>query len=325
MITASTLFDDRMVTFLAGLGLLALFFWYFATDFERKKRNIGTIIVVLIGIFSFLSIVPTKNWGDVLKGDKPLSEAHTLKGGIDLIGGSSFTLRVQPGLDKDGNPVPVTPTAVQQAIETVEKRLNAHGTADLLIVAQGEDRILVQMPGVSPQDAAEVRIILEKVARLELKTVHPENRLRVAEYLQDPENSIVPGYEHKKLEDEDEDGKKIVEDLLINKRYALDGSSVIHAQELYGPHEGKLTVELNLEGAEKMFQETGKIRHGIDRIAIVLNGKVLSAPTVQSRLGAKFEISGMHDVHEARQIARALVNPINKSLTVKSINPPLAK
>ncbi|MFK7911850.1 MAG: protein translocase subunit SecD [Akkermansiaceae bacterium] len=317
MITASILGDDRLVTFLAGLGLLALFFWYFATDFERKKRNIGTIIVVLIGIFSLLSIVPSEKWGSVITGKTPLGEAHNLKGGIDLIGGSSFTLRVQPGVDENGDPLPVNPTAVQQAIETVEKRLNAFGTADLLIVAQGADRILVQMPGVSPEQAAQVRTTLEKVARLELKTVHPESRSRVAEIMQDPENSFEPGYDLKELEDEDDDGKIIIEKILVNKRFALDGSYVVHAQELYGPHEGKISVKLNTEGASKMFQVTSKMRAGVDRLAIVLDGKVLSAPVVQEALGANFEISGMKDAKEGRALAAALLNPLKNPLAVE--------
>ncbi len=91
---ASIFLDDRLATFLSGLGLLALFFWYFATDFERKKRNIGTIIVVLIAVFSLLSIVPKGQWGNIVTGKTDLSDAHSLRGGIDLIGGSSFTLRV---------------------------------------------------------------------------------------------------------------------------------------------------------------------------------------------------------------------------------------
>ena len=137
---ASLFFDDRLATFLSGLGLLALFFWYFATDFERKKRNIGTIIVVLIAVFSLLSIVPKGQWGNIITGETKLSDAHSLQGGIDLIGGSSFTLRVQPSTDPSGEDIPVSANAVEQAILTVEKRLNALGTADLLIVAQGSDR-----------------------------------------------------------------------------------------------------------------------------------------------------------------------------------------
>ena len=317
MITASILGDDRMLTFLTGLGLLALFFWYFATDFERKKRNIGTVIVAAIGIFSLLSVVPNEKWGDVITGKASLTDSHNLKGGIDLIGGSSFTLRVQPGKDENGDPVSVNPTAVQQAIETVEKRLNAFGTADLLIVAQGQDRILVQMPGVSPQEASDVRKTLEKVARLELKTVNPDSRSIVSQMEQDPENTFEPGYDLKELETEDDDGVMGIEKILVNKRYDLDGSYVVHAQELYGPYEGKLSVKLNSEGASKMFQLTSKMNHGVDRLAIVLDGKVLSAPVVQSSLGANFEISGMKNASEARALAAALLNPLKNPLLVE--------
>jgi len=317
MITASILGDDRMLTFITGLGLLALFFWYFATDFERKKRNIGTVIVAAIGIFSLLSVVPNEKWGDVITGKASLTDSHNLKGGIDLIGGSSFTLRVQPGKDENGDPVSVNPTAVQQAIETVEKRLNAFGTADLLIVAQGQDRILVQMPGVSPQEASDVRKTLEKVARLELKTVNPDSRSIVSQMEQDPENTFEPGYDLKELETEDDDGVMGIEKILVNKRYDLDGSYVVHAQELYGPYEGKLSVKLNSEGASKMFQLTSKMNHGVDRLAIVLDGKVLSAPVVQSSLGANFEISGMKNASEARALAAALLNPLKNPLLVE--------
>ncbi|MBT7959190.1 MAG: protein translocase subunit SecD [Akkermansiaceae bacterium] len=317
MITASILGDDRMLTFLTGLGLLALFFWYFATDFERKKRNIGTVIVAAIGIFSLLSVVPNEKWGDVITGKASLTDSHNLKGGIDLIGGSSFTLRVQPGKDENGDPISVNPTAVQQAIETVEKRLNAFGTADLLIVAQGQDRILVQMPGVSPQEASDVRKTLEKVARLELKTVNPDSRSIVSQMEQDPENTFEPGYDLKELETEDDDGVMGIEKILVNKRYDLDGSYVVHAQELYGPYEGKLSVKLNSVGASKMFQLTSKMNHGVDRLAIVLDGKVLSAPVVQSSLGANFEISGMKNASEARALAAALLNPLKNPLLVE--------
>lgn len=328
MITASLLGDDRLLTFLAGLGLLALFFWYFASDFERRKRNIGTTIVIAIGIFSFFSIIPTGKIvqvgpgfkfeaGKLVTGEENFAEASRLKGGIDLVGGSSFTLRVQPTLNAQGVPQPVSSNAVQQAIQTVEKRLNAFGTADLLIVAQGEDRILVQMPGVSPQEAERVRLILEKVARLELKTVHPNSRALVTQYEQDPENTIVPDYRLKEYEDEDEDGNKTLEKLWIKKRADLDGSYIVHAQELHGPGAGKLTVELNSDGATRMIDLTSKMRHEVDRLAIVLDGKVLSAPTVNSTLGSNFEISGMKDVKEAADLASALLNPLKNPLIVE--------
>ncbi len=318
-IFASLFSDDRLLTFLSGLGLLALFFWYFATDFERKKRNIGSIIVALIAIFSLLSIIPKGHWRNIISGQTTISEAHNLKGGIDLIGGSSFTLRVQPTIDPEGTAVPVTSNAVEQAIQTVEKRLNNLGTADLLIVAQGNDRILVQMPGVSTEEAANVREILEKIAKLELKAVHPESRALADRLAAENEADRVlpPGYKLYVLSDEDDEGQIITENILLKRRSALDGSYIVHAQELYGPHEGKLTVELNAEGANKMFDLTSKMRHGEDRLAIVLDGKVLSAPVVQSSLGSNFEISGMNDAAEAKSIAAALLNPLKNPLLVE--------
>ncbi len=314
---ASLFSDDRLLTFLAGLGLLGLFFWYFATDFERRKRNIGTIIVVLIAIFSFMAIVPKEQWGNILTGKTPISKATNLKGGIDLIGGSSFTLRVQPSIGPNGEKIPVTANAVQQAIATVEKRLNESGAADLKIVAQGEDRILVEMPGIAPEDAKRIRTILEKIAKLELKAVHPESRVLANKVAADPVNEIVPGYELKVLKDTDEDGNVTSENLLVKSRAALDGTYIVHAQELYGPYEGQLDVELNDEGAKKMFDLTKKMQHGHDRLAIVLDGKVLSAPVVQSTLSKKFQISGMGSAKEAKSLAAALLNPLKNPLVVE--------
>jgi SecD/SecF fusion protein len=318
-ILASIFSDDRLMTFLSGLGLLALFFWYFATDFERKKRNIGSIIVALIAVFSVLSIIPKGHWRNIISGKTELMDAHNLKGGIDLIGGSSFTLRVQATVGPEGVEVPVTSAAVEQAILTVEKRLNNFGTADLLIVAQGSDRILVQMPGVTPEEAANVRKILEKIAKLELKAVHPESRALADNLAAEDEADRVlpPGYKLYVLEDEDDDGQIIKENILLKRRSALDGSYIVHAQELYGPHEGELTVELNSEGARKMFDLTSKMRHGVDRLAIVLDGKVLSAPKVQDSLGSNFQISGMKDAAEAKSIAAALLNPLKNPLIVE--------
>jgi SecD/SecF fusion protein len=314
---ASLFSDDRLLVFLSGLGLLGLFFWYFTTDYERKKRNIGTIIVVLIAIFSFMSIVPKEQWGSVITGKTSLSQAHNLKGGIDLIGGSSFTLRVQPSTGPNGEEVPVTANAVSQAIQTVEKRLNQSGASDLKIVAQGEDRILVEMPGIAPEDAKRIRTILEKIAKLELKAVHPETRVLANKVAADPDNEIIPGYELKVLKDTDDDGNATSENILVKSRAALDGGYIVHAQELYGPYEGQLDVELNNDGATKMFDLTKQMQHGSDRLAIVLDGKVLSAPVVQSSLSKKFQISGMGTAKEAKALAAALLNPLKNPLIVE--------
>ncbi|MDC0088091.1 protein translocase subunit SecD [Akkermansiaceae bacterium] len=320
--------DDQLMTFISGLGLLALFFWYFATDFQRKKRNIGTIIIVLIAVFSFLSIIPQDKWGSVLSGKSSLKEAHSLKGGIDLVGGSAFTLRVQPNVDADGQNMPVTSNSVNQAIQTIEKRLNSMGTADLLIVAQGTDRILVQMPGVTPADAKKVRDTLEKVAKLELKEVHPQTRLLADKVAADPENEIIPGYELKSYESEDRDGKVFRENILLKRRSIMDGSYIVHAQAMQTGGAFDISVEMNSEGTKKISDLTSKMRHGYDRMAIILDGKVLSAPTVQSTLGSRFSISGQKNLKEAEDLAAALLNPLKNPLLVdeeRSVSATLGK
>ena len=150
--------NDPLALFLAGLALLILFFWYFATDIDRRKRNVGSVLVLGVTCLCAIAVWPP---------DK------TIKGGIDIVGGSAFTLRVQPNMDPNtGKPIPVTPDAAAQAIKTIEKRLNTLGTKDLFIQRQGDDRIRVQMPGIEPEEAAQVRTILERAAKLELKKVN---------------------------------------------------------------------------------------------------------------------------------------------------------
>ena len=68
-------FENPLTLFLVGLSLLILFFWYFATDIERRKRNVGTILLIGICGLCAMAIYPPK---------------ERLKGGIDILGGSAF-------------------------------------------------------------------------------------------------------------------------------------------------------------------------------------------------------------------------------------------
>lgn len=315
MILASFFSDDNLLVFLAGLLLLALFFWYFTTETFRKKRNIGSIIVFLITLFSILAIIPRSQWIPLLSGKKTLTQSHSLQGGIDLLGGSSFTLRVQPNKDAKGNPIPLSQEAINQAIGTVRKRLNNMGAKDLQIVSQGEDRILVLMPGVSPQEATNVRNILQEIAKLEIRIVHPNNSSLAPQVDKNPEER-VPGYRLYIYEDTRK-GEPFREPLLLKNRITLDGSYIESAQENYGAYAGSLSVTLNSKGADRMLKATQQMTLNKDRLAIVLDGKVLSAPTVQAVLSKQFQITGMENVEEARKLASALLNPLKNPLIVE--------
>src|SRR6478609_4251551 len=165
MLAALAFYEDPLILFLIGLTLLILFFWYFATDVESKKRNVGTVLLIGVTALCFAATWPFK---------------ERLKGGIDILGGSSFSLHIQPRTDANGNEMPVTPSQVEKAIEVIEKRLNGMGTAEPLIARQGSNGILLQMPGVEPAESERIREVLKKVAKLELREVNMRTNERDA-------------------------------------------------------------------------------------------------------------------------------------------------
>src|SRR5690606_6083313 len=145
---AATFLQHPMTLFLSGLTLLILFIWYFATEIGNRNRNIGTFLTPGHVGRSGLARWPPHKAG---------------KGGTDLVGGSSFTLRVDPKIDDEtGQPLPLGTDDVKQAIKTIEKRLNEYGNIDMLIAQQGEDKILIQMPGMSTEESSRVEELLEK-------------------------------------------------------------------------------------------------------------------------------------------------------------------
>jgi len=71
-----------------------------------------------------------------------------------------------------------------------------------------------------------------------------------------------------------------------------------------------------------MIALTTKMRPGIDRIAIVLDGEVISAPVVQQTpLGKHFMISGLDEPGEPQALAIALMNPLENPLKVQEVRP----
>ena len=304
---AASLLKNPMVLFLSGLALLVLFFWYFATEFETRKRNIGSVLILGLCGLCGLALFPPK---------------EALKGGIDLVGGSSFTLLVKPKLDETtGLPIPLTSEDVKQAKATVEKRLNEFGTADMQIVEQGTDKILLQMPGMSPEVSAEIEGLLQKVARLELRKVNMEGFQRgpdgrtLAERISTGDEPRMPGfrvYEHANTYE----GTTRTEFLLLNNRIALTGKDVQQAWPESMTGANHVSVKLSNAGAEKMLDLTDDMVLGQDRLAVVLDGKVITAPTVNAKLHKNFIIEGQESAKEARELANAMMNPLENPLEI---------
>lgn len=316
MFLAIAFIEDPLIIFGLGLTLLIMFFWYFATEVEKRKRNVGTGMTIGICVLCLLAIWPPK---------------ERLKGGIDILGGSSFSLTIQPRVDANGESMPITPSQVDQAIMVIEKRLNAMGTAEPIIARQGNNGILLQMPGVEPEESARIRATLEKVAKLELREVSPRNeepgsdgQSLAARVMAGTE--IIPGYRAFMHKSKDGDGKEILYPILLNRRAALGGSDIALATP--SPQQADaVSIILNNAGTDKMIALTKNMQPGKDRIAIVLDGEVISAPVVkQVPLGKQFIIEGLREPGEVQSLSNSLMNPLENALIVgefRSVSPTL--
>ena len=316
--TAKSFYEDPLTLFVAGLILMLLFFWYFATEFERRKRNIGTVLTIGVVGLCVMATLPPK---------------ERLKGGIDILGGSSFSLHIQPRTDANGDEMPVTPSQVNQAITVIEKRLNGMGNKEPIIARQGTAGILLQMPGVEPEESAKIRVTLEKVAKLELREVSPRNHetgpdgkslaVRVKSG-----SEIVPGYKVFTYKHKDGDGNEIETPILLNKHTALGGKDISNATPSQSQPDA-VDIVLNGEGTDKMIALTQNMRPNQDSIAIVLDGTVISAPSVKSvPLGKRFVVEGLHEPGEVQTLANALMNPLENALKVdemRNVSPTLGE
>ncbi|BCX50001.1 translocase subunit SecDF [Haloferula helveola] len=310
-ILALEVVSDPLVLFLSGLALLILFIWYFATESEVRKRNVGTILVLGLCTLCILALIPP---------DK------TLKRGIDIAGGSAFTLRVQPNVDPTtGQVIPLTAKDLDNAIETIEKRLNAMGTSDMLIAKSGDDTIILQMPGMDPETADDIRETLQKVAKLELREVSPQSPILAEKVFNGEE--VVPGYRAYKHEGENRKGELFTEYLLLSRRTAIDGADIADAWPQTQGSDHQVGIKLTGEGGDKMTNLTKDMRAGADRIAVLLDNEVITAPVVQSvPLGRNFVIMGQDSFEEAGTLASQLLNPLKNALVIdeeRTVSPSL--
>lgn len=293
---------DPLMLFLIGLGFLGLFIYYFATEITRRKRNAGTILVLGVVLLCLDAFTPPK---------------ENLKGGIDISGGSSFTLRVEPGVDDDNTPLPVTNDDIAAAITVLEQRLDPDGAKGMIAGRQGSNRIIIQMPGVSDEEAAAMRETIETTARLEIRQVDETATEAQAKaiYENDPSAELVSGYKAYRYDDFEEPG--VYRYALVSLRLGLDGSYI--AKAFSDPATPTVVnITLTSEGGEKMEAFTRPMTKGRSQMASLLDGEILQIATIQADyLGKQFQISGLSSREESQALAKALNNPLRNPLVVE--------
>jgi SecD/SecF fusion protein len=293
-------------TFFIGLLLLILFGWYFATDYGLRKRLIATLLAVLLVAFSIATIWPPEK---------------KIALGLDIKGGTSFLIKLQP-VDKDK---PITPGLLDQAVEVIRKRVDYFGGGEPIISPVGQDRILVQIPGLDTAKIQEARDQLSRVAKLEFRLVYPDDGQRLKAI--DSGTEVVPPeykietYKHAA----DENEKSTTERLLVKKKADLGGDRVTESHAYYGNEGWTVQLKFDGEGAKKFGQITEQYKG--HRFAIVLDGLIQSAPVIRDAIyGGDAVITGHFTEKEARGLASVLENPLQTPVSIeeeRSVSPTL--
>ena len=102
------------------------------------------------------------------------------------------------------------------------------------------------------------------------------------------------------------------EDFLWVEKAAIVTDEDIRSAFESNQEEGAISVTLTLPGAAKMMEATDKLNRGIDRMAIIIDGRIVSAPVVQAKLGAMFVITGIEGKERKALIRRLNGNPVPK-------------
>ena len=294
---------NAYVTFIVGTAILLLLLFYIGTVVHKTKRWVGSALIMLMAAFAVLTV---KNMGIPL--------------GIDLKGGSEFVVRLKEATDKDGKSQSVGSAEVQQAIAILEKRLNPNGEKDLAMQPQGSDRILIQMPGVKPEDFADVRTKIQQVAKLEFRIVHQQSSSKIAEI--DGGGLTEPGWvkmNYKKQKDEQGNDLPDRGAELVRNRPDMEGDGVSDAFATMDAEGWKVYLNLNSDGSKK-FDEIAAVNKG-RQLAIIVDGEIISAPVLQTdHFGGTAVISGNFTRESSVQLATLLKNPLKNPMTIESEN-----
>jgi len=304
-----------IATFFAGLLLLILFCWYFFTDNDRAKRVLGTLLTVLLAAFCLNAVNPPFDKKDAAG---KVTTSGKIALGLDLRGGTAFLIRLIAEPDEKGETRAITPTMVDQAVEVIRKRVDQLGTSEPVIAPAGSDRILVQIPGLNPEKLEETRGQLKKVAKLEFRLVHPESS-RMVPMIEAGQEVLPIGFVIEPMNYERE-GKPVIGKLLIKKKPDLLGDTITRAGAFYDTRGWGVHLNFNSLGATKFGELTKQVFEEQSQMAIVLDGKVISAPGVEKGpiYGGSAEISGGNmSEKESRNLASALENPLQTPVSIE--------
>lgn len=190
--------------------------------------------------------------------------------------------------------------AVRQAVETIRNRLDPEGVKEHDIVAQGEDRILVQLPGV--EDVEHAKEMIKRVALLEFKIVDREHSLEEAlRGNVPPESEIL----YTSKVDPQTRRRSRGEPILVKKQTLLTGDMLDQARVEFEYNMPRVAISFDSRGA-KLFDQVAEANVGRE-LAIILDNTVYSHPVIKQRhYGGRAVIEGNFTPEEARDLVVVL-------------------
>ena len=174
--------------------------------------------------------------------------------------------------------------ALDHSLEIVRRRIDEVGTKDPTIIRRGNDRILIELPGID--DPNRIKNLLGKTAQLEFRLVSEGDENFSSEMIS--------------FEDE-------TAELKVNKRIIMSGDNLVNAQPSYDSSNNQTIVNFSLDrvGAKKFGRTTSK--NIGKRLAIILDNKIISAPQIREAiLSGNGQISGNFTFQSATDLALLL-------------------
>jgi preprotein translocase subunit SecD len=211
--------------------------------------------------------------------------------------------------------------AVDQALETIRNRIDQFGVAEPDIRRQGQRRILIQLPGIRDSDRA--KDLIGRTALLEFKLVDDTQDVNAA-----VKGNVPPGRQVLyRVETDAQTGDVSKVPFLLKKRTLLTGANLTNARVDFDQFNIPfVSINFDKKGARDFERITGENVN--ERLAIVLDDTVASAPVIQEKIaGGQARITGNFTLEEAKDLAivlraGALPAPVN-ILEERTVGPSL--
>lgn len=242
-------------------------------------------------------------FGDEIDIDAAFTALENIEDNLDGQIGGGKNVRVRKN---DNRTVSVTITdenidsikdrTIAQSIEVLRRRVDPNGTTEMTLAKEGDDRILMQIPGAD--NIGQIKAVINKTANLRFHMVHDgsENRetMRIAmERGKVPVGTILRPY------------TEFQTSLIIVERTRITGECLASAKEGLHPENNNAIMNFKFNG--RCAKEFGKLtsENVGKRFAVVLNEEIITAPNIRSAItgGSGYIEGGFDTVSEARELA----------------------